>query len=145
MVTEKQPSNAAPSSPNGRPAAKPVGGYRKLKIPWGWISALVIVLMVAFNVIQAKINAIPPLPDGLIQANGRIEGDHVIVSSKFSGRIAELKAREGATVRSGDLLMSVSDPQTLARRDQAVANLNSARAEGEGAASNVDLAKQNGS
>ena len=26
-----------------------------------------------------------PLPDGLIQANGRIEGDHVAIASKFSG------------------------------------------------------------
>ena len=28
-----------------------------------------------------------PLPEGLIEANGRIEGDHVTVSNKFSGRV----------------------------------------------------------
>ena len=31
------------------------------------------------------------LPDGLIQANGRIEGDRSTVASKLAGRIAELK------------------------------------------------------
>ena len=33
---------------------------------------------------------VEPLPDGLVQANGRIEGDHVTVASKFAGRIREL-------------------------------------------------------
>ena len=34
------------------------------------------------------------LPEGLIQANGRIEGDHLTVASKFPGRIQELLVRE---------------------------------------------------
>jgi HlyD family secretion protein len=28
------------------------------------------------------------LPEGLVQANGRIEGDHVLVSGKFAGKLA---------------------------------------------------------
>jgi HlyD family secretion protein len=34
-----------------------------------------------------------PLPEGLIQANGRIEGDHYLVAGKMPGRVAELFAR----------------------------------------------------
>jgi HlyD family secretion protein len=59
------------------------------------------------------------LPDGLIQANGRIEGDHVMVSSKFPGRIQELLVREGATVTAGQILITLDDVQTRAKADQA--------------------------
>lgn len=59
------------------------------------------------------------LPDGLIQANGRIEGDHVTISSKFPGRIQELLVREGATVTAGQVLIRLDDHQASARSDQA--------------------------
>ncbi len=59
------------------------------------------------------------LPEGLIQANGRIEGDHVTVASKFPGRIVRLFVREGDQVQSGDLLLQLDDAQTQARTDQA--------------------------
>ncbi len=59
------------------------------------------------------------LPEGLIQANGRIEGDHVTVASKFPGRIQELFAREGATVTANQVLVRLDDSQTAARVQQA--------------------------
>lgn len=59
------------------------------------------------------------LPDGLIQANGRIEGDHVTIASKFPGRIAELRAREGDTVARDQPLVILDDVQTRARVEQA--------------------------
>lgn len=59
------------------------------------------------------------LPDGLIQANGRIEGDHVTVASKFSGRVQDLLAREGATVTQGQVLIRLDNSQTAARVQQA--------------------------
>lgn len=59
------------------------------------------------------------LPEGLIQANGRIEGDHVTVSSKFPGRIRELLVREGAAVTQGQVLIRLDDSQTAARVRQA--------------------------
>lgn len=59
------------------------------------------------------------LPNGLIQTNGRIEGDHVTVVSKFSGRIQELLAREGATVTQGQVLIRLDNSQTAARVQQA--------------------------
>lgn len=59
------------------------------------------------------------LPEGLIQANGRIEGDHVTIASKFAGRVQELLAREGATVQAGQVLVKLDDRQTRAQVDQA--------------------------
>jgi HlyD family secretion protein len=59
------------------------------------------------------------LPEGLIQANGRIEGDHVTIASKFPGRIVELAAREGTRVAKGKVLIRLDDAQTSAKVDQA--------------------------
>jgi HlyD family secretion protein len=59
------------------------------------------------------------LPEGLIQANGRIEGDHITIASKFPGRVQELLVREGATVRAGQVLVHLDDVQTQARVEQA--------------------------
>ncbi len=60
-----------------------------------------------------------PFPDGLIQANGRIEGDHVTVSSKYNGRIMELLVREGDSVIKGQVLVRLEDHQVKARVRQA--------------------------
>ena len=60
----------------------------------------------------------PPLPEGLIEANGRIEGDHVTVSSKFSGRIQKLLVR-GDFVRSGQTVVILDDTQTRDKVTQA--------------------------
>ncbi len=44
------------------------------------------------------------LPEGLVQANGRIEGDHVLVSGKFAGKLARVLVREGDSVSAGQVL-----------------------------------------
>jgi HlyD family secretion protein len=59
------------------------------------------------------------LPEGLIQVNGRIEGDHLAVASKFPGRIQELPVREGDHVTAGQVVVRIDDVQTRARVDQA--------------------------
>lgn len=59
------------------------------------------------------------LPEGLIQANGRIEGDHVTIAAKFPGRVAALSAREGDTVVKDQKLIQLDDVQTRAKVEQA--------------------------
>jgi len=73
------------------------------------------------------------LPEGLIQANGRIEGDHVTVASKFPGRIEELLVREGATVTVGQVLIRLDDSQVAARVQQAKHAAEAAEAQAEAA------------
>ena len=76
-------------------------------------------------------------PEGLIQANGRIEGDHVSVASKFAGRVQELRAREGDSVRPGQVLIILDDTQVTARVSQARAQLAQASARVEQASGTV--------
>ncbi|BFU94864.1 MAG: putative Secretion protein HlyD [Nitrospira sp.] len=73
------------------------------------------------------------LPEGLIQANGRIEGDHVTVASKFPGRIVELAAREGARVIKGNVLIRLDDTQTRTKVDQAARLVDTVSAQVEAA------------
>lgn len=71
----------------------------------------------------------PPLPEGLVQANGRIEGDHYIVASKWPGRIMALLAREGDQVEVGQRLIELDDVQLRAQLDQAQAALATSQAQ----------------
>ncbi|MFA5913519.1 MAG: biotin/lipoyl-binding protein, partial [Burkholderiales bacterium] len=68
------------------------------------------------------------IPDGLIQANGRIEGDSVIIASKTAGRIVELSVREGDSVAPQQVLVRIDDGIARARLAQAQADIEAARA-----------------
>ena len=48
-------------------------------------------------------------PTGLLQVNGRIEGDRVTIASKFAGRVIELAAREGDAVSAGQMVARLDD------------------------------------
>jgi HlyD family secretion protein len=91
----------------------------KVPRPYLLAAALVIPLAVGSFLVLDQFVWNQRLPDGLIQANGRIEGDHVTVASKFPGRIHTLLAREGATVTAGQVLIQLDDSQTNARVQQA--------------------------
>jgi HlyD family secretion protein len=45
------------------------------------------------------------LPEGLIQASGRIEGDEITIAADVSGRIVDLTAREGDLVEAGHVFV----------------------------------------
>jgi HlyD family secretion protein len=72
-----------------------------------------------------------PLPEGLIQANGRMEGDRITVSSKFPGRIRTLLVQEGDHVRSGQTLILLDDTQVRTRVSQAERDVEALRARTE--------------
>ncbi|HJV96885.1 MAG TPA: HlyD family efflux transporter periplasmic adaptor subunit [Albitalea sp.] len=63
----------------------------------------------------------PPADDGLLQINGRIEGDRITLAPKFAGRVLELAVREGDVVSAGQLLVRLDDRAVRARLDQALA------------------------
>lgn len=80
------------------------------------------------------------LPEGLIQANGRTEGDHVAVASKFAGRVADLLVREGDTVAAEQTLVKLDDSQLLAQLNQAKHGVSVAAAIIRGAEADIDAA-----
>lgn len=68
------------------------------------------------------------VPEGLIQGNGRIEGDAVIIASKAPGRIIGLAVREGDSVGANQVLVRIDDGIARARLAQAQADIAAASA-----------------
>jgi HlyD family secretion protein len=60
-----------------------------------------------------------PVPEGVVQLSGRIEGDDSAIAPKVAGRIAEIRFREGDAVKAGDVIATLDDIQTKTREDQA--------------------------
>jgi len=79
----------------------------------------VIIVVAAFIAVWWSFFRVTPLPEGLVQANGRIEGDHYTVAGKIAGKIIELKAREGDEVKKGQVLVKLDDAQINAKVLQA--------------------------
>ena len=71
------------------------------------------------------------LPEGLIQANGRIEGDTIIIASKQPGKVIAVHAREGDDVLEEQLLVELDDQAARARVSEAQAARAAAVAQAE--------------
>lgn len=97
------------------------------------VAAVLAAVLLAGYVILDRLVWHNGLPEGLIQANGRIEGDHVTVASKFPGRVVDLAAREGANVVKGNVLIRLDDAQTKAKVDQVARLVDSVMAQVEAA------------
>lgn len=82
------------------------------------------------------------LSEGLLQVNGRIEGDRITVGSKVPGRIHELRAREGDEVATGQLLVTLDDAQASARVAEAREAVVALDAEVEAAKSALDVLRR---
>jgi HlyD family secretion protein len=91
---------------------------------------VVMILIVAAGsyMIFMKMIIKPALPEGLIQANGRIEGESHLVATKIAGRITKILALEGDSVRSGQILAQLDDNQIREKVNQAAFALEAATA-----------------
>jgi HlyD family secretion protein len=55
------------------------------------------------------------MPDGIVKSNGRIEATQVDVSAKYPGRLATLTVNEGDEVTAGQVVATISSPETEAQ------------------------------
>ena len=104
-----------PATTPAAPAAAPA------KIRKGPPKALIVILLLAaigYGVWKEFLQPTPP-PAGVVQLSGRIEGDDSAVSAKVEGRIAEIRFREGDTVKAGETIAILDDIQTESRENQA--------------------------
>ncbi|MGH6760997.1 MAG: HlyD family secretion protein [Phyllobacterium sp.] len=56
-----------------------------------------------------------PLPKGIAQSNGRIEGQEVEIASKYPGRLASVDVEEGDTVEAGQVVARIDDREYRAQ------------------------------
>lgn len=108
-----------------------------------WLLAVALCLVAGAALLAWHfIRVLSVLPDGLLQANGRIEGDHIAIASKAAGRISELKVREGDQVSAGEVLARLDDGQVMARLNQAQAAVNALIARQEAARLQLQVLKE---
>ncbi len=93
---------------------------KSLKQRYVLLIVIVVALVVGYQMYEYAVSR-AALPEGLIQANGRIEGDAVTVASKITGKIAGIEVREGDAVKSRQLLVRLDDAQLKSRVDQTAA------------------------
>lgn len=74
---------------------------KKMTVTGMTVAALVLVLF-AWQYLQE-----PALPEGIASGNGRLEATQVDITTKFPGRLAEVKVREGDDVAAGQVLASM--------------------------------------
>ncbi|MGP8260628.1 MAG: HlyD family secretion protein [Acidobacteriaceae bacterium] len=84
----------------------------------------------------------PALPASIVAVSGRIEGDDSAVASKTTGRILEVRVREGDSVNAGDIIAVLDDAQIRAREAQAQAALSGAEAKGDAARQQIAVLQQ---
>ncbi|MFZ6863856.1 HlyD family secretion protein [Undibacterium sp. Ji67W] len=82
------------------------------------------------------------LPEGLIAANGRIEGDRIVAAAKYPGRVSKMFAKEGDTVKAGAVVAQLEDESFQAKVEQARQAFTGADAQLKAAQANLDIAQR---
>jgi HlyD family secretion protein len=135
IVAHSSPT-IAPSGVAEKTAPEPPAASR-FKIPL----IVLAVALVAFFVWRGFF-AGTGVPDGVVVLSGRIEGDDSAVAPKTSGRILEVRVREGDTVKAGDIIAILDDEQVRAREQGARSSLAAAEANAKMAQMQISVLEQ---
>ena len=63
------------------------------------------------------------MPEGIVKSNGRLEATQVDVAAKYAGRLATVTKDEGDEVTAGEVVATISSPETEAQLRQAQAQV----------------------
>jgi HlyD family secretion protein len=109
-------------------------------------SAKLIVLLVALAaaafLIWKLFFAKPGVPENIVILSGRIEGDDSAVAPKTTGRVIEIRFREGDFVKAGETIAILREEQLLAREEQARAALREAEAKAASAREQITVLEE---
>jgi HlyD family secretion protein len=100
-----------------KPAPPPV--HRKRKSPAsGWAAPAIVGLVAAAIVALSIWYLIHPEP---LIVQGEVDATRFDIAARVDGRVSEVLVTRGQNVASGAVLVKIDNPETLAKRDQAVA------------------------
>lgn len=123
--TETPPSVTSTSETNGADGNAP---QRRNPLPVIAKVGIVAAVVLAGYLIWSNFVAPPKIPRSMVALSGRIEGDDSAVAPKTTGRILEIRFREGDSVKAGETIAVLDDEQVFARADQARAAVTVAEA-----------------
>jgi HlyD family secretion protein len=101
-----------------------------------------IILIAAAILIWKVFFSVPAIPASIVVVSGRIEGDDSAIAAKTTGRILEVRVREGDSVIAGDTIATLDDAQIRARENQARATLREEEAKGEAAQEQIAVLQE---
>jgi HlyD family secretion protein len=95
---------------------------KKKLITAGLVGLAVIIAVLAWQYLQP-----PSLPEGIASGNGRLEATEVDITTKFPGRLAEVKVKEGDNVAADQVLARMDVRELEAELHQAQAQVTQAQ------------------
>jgi HlyD family secretion protein len=124
-MTEQQTTAPTPKVSRPVPSSKePAPRNNKL-----FVFAALILVAVGGYFLWRRFFSLPDIPKSIVALSGRIEGDDSAVAAKTSGRITEIRVREGDQVKAGDVIAVIDDEQIRAREQQAQSAVDQAEAQ----------------
>src|SRR6516225_10136237 len=103
---------------------------------------ILLILIVAGTLLWRFVFTPPAVPESVVVLSGRIEGDDSTIGPKTSGRIREIRFREGDTVKAGETIAILDDDQVRAREEQARAALTVSEARERAARSQLAMLQE---
>jgi HlyD family secretion protein len=125
-ISTETPPSVTPSSETN--AADGHAPQRRNSLPVAAKVGIVAAVLLAGYLIWSNFVAPPKIPRSVVALSGRIEGDDSAVAPKTTGRILEVRFREGDSVKAGETIAVLDDEQVFARADQARAAVTVAEA-----------------
>jgi HlyD family secretion protein len=112
--------------------------FRRLVILLLLLAAIAAAAFLIWKLFFAKREA----PENVVTLSGRIEGDDSAVAPITTGRILEMRFREGDRVKAGESIAILDYEQLRAREDQALAALRQAEARAQSARDQIAVLSQ---
>ncbi len=137
QIAEATSQKGVANLPNVPPAPHEPSRSRRL-LPLFIVLGLVVAALVVWRGFFASSG----IPDSIVAVSGRIEGDDSAVAPKTSGRVLEVRVREGDSVKAGDVIAILDDAQVRAREDAARAALVAAQASAKSAQDQIAVLQQ---
>jgi HlyD family secretion protein len=109
---------------------------------WRWGLAMLALGILAL-ILWLVLRSTPPAA-GVLEVNGRIEGDQAAVGAKVGGEIVRLAVREGDQVAAGALIAQLASEQAQARLDEAEHTVHTAREQLNAAQARVTTVQSEG-
>jgi membrane fusion protein YbhG len=128
--------SSEPRAPRQQPIDAP-DRRRKMMLILGFVGVVVLGL-----VIWRIFFSGPSVPDSIVALSGRVEGDDSAVGPQTSGRVLEVRVREGDNINAGDIVAILSDDQIRAREEQARAGLLEAESKAKAARDQIGVLQE---
>ena len=99
--------------------------WRRPGSPGAWWAVGLVAVIVVAVVLAAFMSGLQGkgVPDGLAKANGRIEVERLDIATKYSGRVAEIRVKEGDFVEKGAVVAQLDTTELTSQLAAAKANV----------------------